>query len=176
MLSQPTSGLAEWRERRSVRPGRLGRNLVRTIRAGDRNHLEWLLRSGMPRWDITPVLIRAAHETLELRGSAVLVHDLGIERDLTHRIRAESDTAASAIGAIADRVAALAMQAVLNGELELLLAGESAKLQRLSSEIHCLREYLAQLTLTSTLDGSVEGTLAALACLAESMEPVFAAR
>jgi hypothetical protein len=173
---QPTLALTEWRDRRAVAPGRLGKNLVNDVRTGNRNHLEWLLRSGLPYWDISPVLIRAAHETLELRRSAVLVRGLGIEKGLAGQIRAEAETAASAVGTMADRMAALAMQDVMNGELREMLEVETRKLWQLVTAIHTLRECLAQLTLTHTDTESVEGTVAALGCLADSAKPFFASR
>jgi hypothetical protein len=176
MLSQPTFSLAEWRDRRAISPGRLGKNLVRDVRAGNRNHLEWLLRSGLPYWDISPVLIRAAHETLELHRSAVLVRGLGVEKGLAAQIQAESETAASEVGGIADRVAALALQDVMNRELERRLITEIERLEQLITAIHVLRECLAQLTLADTDTKTVEGTVAALAFLAESATPLFVTR
>lgn len=131
MLNQPTLTITEWMDRRALSPGHLGKHLVRDIRVSNRNHLEWLLRSGLPRWDISPILLRAAHETLELRFSASLVRQLGLERALVHQIRREADIASSALGSMADRIVAIALQGVMNGELQSLLDDETAKLQRL---------------------------------------------
>jgi hypothetical protein len=173
MLNQPTLTITEWMDRRALRPGHLGKHLVRDIRTSNRNHLEWLLRSGLPRWDISPILLRAAHETLELWFSTSLVRQLGLERALVHQIRREADGAASALGNMADRIAVIALQGVMNGELQSLLDDETAKLKRLIDAIHTLRESLAQLTLTNRDSQSVEGTEAALRCLAESAKPLF---
>jgi hypothetical protein len=87
-----------------------------------------------------------------------------------------AQTAASAVGGIADRVAALAMQDVMNGELEGLLNAEIDKLEHLIAAIHALRECLAELTLTYPETETVAGTVAALACLAESATPLFTPR
>jgi hypothetical protein len=173
MLGQPTLNLTNWLDRLATRPGHLGKNLTRDIRTSNRNHLEWLLRCGLPRCNISPVLIRASHEILELRWSATVVGRLGLERALVHQIRDESDNAASALGSMADRIAAFAAQGVMNRELELLLLGETTKLMRLIEAAHALRESLAHLTLTNRDSQSVEGTEAALRCLADSASPLF---
>jgi hypothetical protein len=173
MFGQPTLNLTNWLDRRALCPGHLGRNLTRDIRTRNRNHLEWLLRCGLPRYDISPALIRASHEVLELRWSATVVGHLGLERALVNQIRNESDIAASALGSMADRIAAFAGQGVMNRELELLLLGETEKLTRLIEAAHALRESLAHLTLTNRHSQSVEGTEATLRCLADSARPLF---
>lgn len=173
MLSQPTLYFTNWLDRRALCPGHLSKSVVRDIRTGNRNHLEWLLRYGLPPCDISPVLLRASHEILELRWSATVVGRLGLERAMVHQIRDESDLAAAALGSMADRIAAFGMQGVMNRELELVLLGETTKLMRLIEAIRTLRESLAHVTLTNKDSQSVEGTEAALRCLADSARPLI---
>ncbi len=55
----------------------------------------------------------------------------------------------------------------------LFLDAEATKLVRLIEAVRAVRESLAQLTLTNRDSQSVEGTEAALRCLADSARPLF---
>lgn len=137
----------EWHEQWTCRPGHVGHGVRRYIQQGRRNALERLLRQALPQWRVSLLLLRTAHEALDLRCAVQIARRAGSASPFLDPVEREADRTAEMLGRLADRIAALAAQDVAYPGMEQALDGEATRLAMVMTSIHELRQTVAELTL-----------------------------
>jgi hypothetical protein len=99
---------AEARAERAERAGHIGEALQRYAEQGNGARLQQCLSRVLPNWPVRTSLLRASSELVELGKSIPIARTNGVPETMTDWLAQEAQTAAEALWASADRIAAVA--------------------------------------------------------------------